>query len=193
MSDNMFFKLTRCKLRGKDSIIGRTVRIRHPDLFSIGMNSIIDDFTYVSSQLQVGNFTHVGAGAHIIGGKKAKVFIGDFVNIAPGVSMAAGQNDYYGGDLVGPAIPEQYGGLAILDSIEIADHCLLGFNVVILAGVKLPEGVAVGANSLLKSNIRYKPWTVYAGNPLRELGPRAGKRIKAQADKLIKDVEEGRL
>ena len=192
MSDNMFFKLTRCKLRGKDSIIGRTVRIRHPDLFSIGMNSIIDDFTYVSSQLQVGNFTHVGAGAHIIGGKKAKVFIGDFVNIAPGVSMAAGQNDYYGGDLVGPAIPKGYGGEPILEPVEIGDHCLLGFNVSVLAGVKLPEGVAVGAYSLLKP-MAYKPWTVYAGVPAREVGTRNGVMIKQQAMKLMKDVESGKL
>jgi len=61
-----------------------------------------------------------------------------------------------------------------------------------LAGVKLPEGVAVGAHSLLKP-MEYKPWTVYAGVPAREVGVRNGVMIKQQAMKLMKDVESGKL
>jgi len=189
---NIFNTLFMVKVRGKDSIIGKTVRIRRPETFRIGRNSIVDDFTYISCQVRIGRYTHVGAGAHFIGGKKAKITIGDFCNIAPGCNIAAGQNDYSGGGLVGPAIPKGYGGEPILEPVEIGDHCLLGFNVSVLAGVKLPEGVAVGAYSLLKP-MEYKPWTVYAGVPAREVGVRNGVMIKQQAMKLMKDVESGKL
>jgi len=190
---NLFFKVNRIKYRGPDSKIGKTCRIRQPELFSIGKNSIIDDFAYVSCQLQIGHFSHIGSHSSIIGGPKAKVFIGDFVNIAPGVRMAAGMNDYYKGGLVGPAIPDEYSGMAILDPIEIADHCLFGFNVCVLAGVKLPEGVAVGANSLLKPDMQYNPWTVYAGTPAKEVGIRYRYDILDQAQKLMWNVKEGKL
>jgi len=189
---NIFNDISKVKYLGQNTIIGQTVRIRRPEMFMIGRNSIIDDFTYISCKLKVGMFTHIGSGSHIIGGSKAKVTIGNFVNIAPGCNIAAGQNNYSGGGLVGPAIPEEYGASSELKPVDIGDHCLLGFNVSILAGVRLPEGVAVGAYSLLKP-MKYKPWTIYAGIPAKEIGKRNKSLIKRQQNKLLKAIEGGRL
>lgn len=189
---NIFCKMNRVAYRGKDSIIGNTVRIRRPELFVIGRNSIVDDFAYLSCRIEIGSFSHIGAHSCMIGGAKTGVKIGNFVNIAPGCSIAAGQNNYYGGGLCGPAIPEGYGSKPILGAVEIGDHCLIGFGVSILAGVYLPEGVAVGAHSLLKP-MNYKPWTVYAGVTCKEIGKRDGQMMKAQAELLMQDVKDGKL
>jgi len=190
---NIFGGIDKIKSRGKDSIIGKTCRIRRPESFEIGRNSIVDDHTYISTQLKIGDFTHIGSGAHIIGGADAKVTIGNFVNIAPGCNIAAGMNDYLGGSLCGPAIPKGYGGKAITKPVKISNHCLIGFSVSILAGVELPEGVAIGAHSLVKPG-KYKPWTVYAGCPkLKEIKARNGSLIKSMAERIIRDVKEVKL
>jgi galactoside O-acetyltransferase len=189
---NIFGNLNKIKSRGKDSIIGRTVRIRRPQDFEIGRNSIVDDHTYISTQLKIGDFTHIGSGAHIIGGADAKVTIGNFVNIAPGCNIAAGANDYSGGELVSPALPHGYGGKAIIKPVKIADHCLIGFSCSILPGVELPEGVAIGAHSLVKPG-KYKPWNVYAGVIAKEIKARNGKLIKSMAERIIRDVKEVKL
>jgi galactoside O-acetyltransferase len=190
--ENIFFDISKLKKVGKNSIIGKTVRIRRPELVEIGRNTIIDDFAYISSQLKIGDFTHISAGCKIIGGAKAIVEIGNFVNIGPNCNIVGGQNDYRGGGLVGPPIPEGYGGEADIEPIKLEDHVLLGCNVVILPGVYLPEGVSVGAFSLLKK-MKYKPWTLYAGIPAKELGPRDGTLIKKQAEKIIEDAKRGIL
>jgi len=179
------------KFRGKDSIVSQNIRLRRPELFEIGRGSILDDYAYISCGVKIGDFTHVGAQAVMIGGPKAQVTIGNFCNIAQGCKIAAGMNDYHGGGLCGPAIPEGYGDKAIIEPVEIGDHFLCGFNTSILAGVKLPEGVAIGAYSLVKSNIKYEPWTLYAGNPIKMICRRDGTLMKAQADKLMEDVKKG--
>jgi len=188
--ENIFFDISKLKKIGKDSIIGKTVRIRRPELVEIGRNSIIDDFAYISTQLNIGNFTHISAGCHMIGGPKAKITIGNFVNIGPNCNLVGGQNEYRGGELVGPPIPSGYGGEADIAPIVIEDHVLIGCNVVILPGVHLPEGVSIGAFSLVKKG-EYKPWTLYAGIPAKELGKRDGTKIKQQAQKLMEDVKKG--
>ena len=188
MSDNIFFDKKDLKYCGKNVIIGKTVRIRKPYLVSIGDNVIIDDFTYIPCELDIGNYTHIGANTTFIGGP-GKVTIGSFVNIAPGCQIVTGSNDYRGGGLVGPTIPEEYVGEAIIDPIIIDDHVLLGCQVIILPGVYLPEGVAIGAMTLIKPKT-YKPWTLYAGNPAKDIGNREKALMKRQAKKLLEKVVE---
>ena len=54
-SDNIFFDIFKLKKLGKNVIIGKTVRIRYPELVEIGNNVIIDDFTYISTSLKIHN------------------------------------------------------------------------------------------------------------------------------------------
>ena len=45
--ENIFFDINKLKT-GKNTIIGKTVRFRHPELCEVGDYSVIDDFTYIS-------------------------------------------------------------------------------------------------------------------------------------------------
>ncbi|MFA6035787.1 MAG: acyltransferase [Candidatus Micrarchaeia archaeon] len=185
--ENIFFDISKLRKLGKNAIVGKTARIRKPHLVSIGNCSIIDDFTYIPCELELGSYSHIGTGTHLIGGP-GKIKIGRFVNIAPNCNIITGQNDYWGGDLTGPAIPEKYCGKSIVEPVEIGDHVLLGCGTIILPGVKMPEGMATGAYTLLKKQ-KYKPWTLYAGIPAKEIGKRNGSKMKAQAKKLLAELE----
>ena len=68
MSGNLFFDEASLAYRGKNVIIGKTVRIRYPELVRLGDNVIIDDFTYISTALECDDYVHISAGAKLIGG-----------------------------------------------------------------------------------------------------------------------------
>ena len=183
---NLFIDLAELDFLDPTAIVGKTVRIRKPSRVRIHAGSIIDDFTYISSGRTVGCFTHIGANGVLIGGD-SHISIGHFVNIAPGCRLIAASNDFSGGDLAGPAIPAEYAGASITTDITIGDHVLLGTNVVILPGAIIPEGVSVGACTVLSPKIELKPWTLYAGNPARPIRPRENEEILKAAERLKSD------
>jgi galactoside O-acetyltransferase len=182
-ASNLFFDLSELKALGPGSIIGHTVRIRKPKLCSIGCHTIIDDFTYVSCGITVGDYTHIGANGVLIGGD-AHITIGHFVNIAPGCRLIAASNDFSGGGLVGPAIPPEFAAHSITSKIILEDHVLLGTNTVILPGVHVPEGVSTGAVTLLTAAMKLEPWTLYVGTPARPLRKRDSAQILTTAARL---------
>jgi len=183
-SANIFFDFSELQKMGMETIVGKTVRIRKPERVQLGHHTIIDDFTYVSCGLTVGNYTHLGANGVYIGGE-AYITIGDFVNIAPGCRIIAASNDFSSGGLVGPAIPEEFANKSIIANIEIADHVLLATNTVILPGINIPEGVSTGAFTLITPKTELKPWTLYAGIPARPIKKRESQRILDTASRLL--------
>ena len=58
---NIFFDILKLKKIGKNVIIGKTVRIRYPELVEIGNNVIIDDFTYISTSMKLYDNVHISA------------------------------------------------------------------------------------------------------------------------------------
>jgi acetyltransferase-like isoleucine patch superfamily enzyme len=184
--DNIFIDLKTLASLHDTAIVGKTVRIRKPAHFYMGAGSIIDDFTYISCRLRVGCYTHIGANGVIIGGD-ASVEIGNFVNIAPGVRLIAASNDFSGGGLVGPTIPQEYASTSIMETIRLEDHVLLGTNVVVLPGTHIPEGVSAGACAVLSTKTKLEPWTVYVGNPARPIKVRNKSAIVEAAERLKRD------
>ncbi|TNE75065.1 acyltransferase [bacterium] len=51
------------------------------------------------------------------------------------------------------------------ESVVIGNKCWIGFNVIILKGVKLGEGCVVGAGSVVTKS--FPAWSVIAGNPAK--------------------------
>jgi len=169
VTENIFFDVSRLKRRGRNVIIGKTARIRHPELVELGDDVIIDDFTYISTKLVVDHCVHIASGCKLIGGKEALVTFGAFSTLAPGVILAAGSDDYRGG-LATPMIPQEYKGAIQVGHIEIAKHSIVGANSVVLPDVVFGEGAVLGALSLAKGNL--SPWGIYAGVPACRIGDR---------------------
>ncbi len=181
--ENLFFDKRDLKYCGNNVIIGKTVRIRKPQEVIIGDNVIIDDFAYIPCALEIGNYTHIGASCSMIGGS-GKITIGSFVNIAPSCQIVTASNDYKGGGLVGPAIPEEFAGEPIVEPVIIGDFALLACNTTVLPGTVIPEGMSTGAFSLV-SKQKYKPWSLYIGIPVKYHCERDSTEMKAAAEMLI--------
>jgi len=166
MTNNIFFDITKLKKCGSNVIIGKTVRIRHPELVEIGDNVIIDDFTYISTQMRLDSYVHIAAGCKLIGGPSAFVEMGSFSTLAPNVVLAAGSDDYISG-IASPLIPHEYKGGVQIGQIILHKHCIVGANSVVLPNVTFNEGAALGAVSLAKKN--QDPWTLYGGIPAKKI------------------------
>lgn len=169
MAENIFFDKANLKNCGSDVIIGKTVRIRYPELVSIGDNVIIDDFTYISAEVEIGDYVHIAAGCKIIGGPKSKVVMSEFSTLAPNVVLSAGSDDYRSG-IAGPFVPMRLKANAVIGCIKIGRHSIVGANSTILPNVTLHDGASVGAQSLVKESLAM--WTLNAGVPTRFISKR---------------------
>ena len=187
--DNIFFELKQLKYFGEDSIIGKMVRIRRPEEVTIGDHTIIDDFTYISSALEIGAYSHIASNVVISGGS-AKIVIGNFTGISTGVSIHAQSSEYISASFELPSIPKssQIGG--ICKDIVINDHVLIGTKSTIMPGVYLPEGFASSAYSFIPVG-DYEPWTLYGGNPIKKIYRRKNNnKIKKEAEKLLRLINK---
>lgn len=163
--DNLFFDLKKLKYLGKNCIIGRTVRIRKPEECIIGDNTIIDDFTYISCSIEIGNNCHIASNVSISGGK-GKFKLGNCSTISNQCSIHCASSDYSKLSLDLPSVPVefQFGG-EIID-INLGNFVTIGAHSCILPGSNLPDGFACGAFSLVK-NDKYLPWSLYTGIPAK--------------------------
>ena len=174
MNENIFFDRTDLKRCGNNVIIGKTVRIRYPELVSIGDNVIIDDFTYISTELEICDYVHIAAGCKIIGGPKSKVVMREFSTLAPNVVLSAGSDDYRSG-IAGPFVPMSLKVNVLIGCIVIGRHSIIGANSTVLPNVTFHEGASVGAQSLVKDSLA--SWTLNVGVPARCIGNRNAEEI----------------
>ena len=117
--ENIFFDPNKLKYLGENVRIGKCVRIRNPENVSIGDNSIIDDFTYISSNLELGKYCHIASNVTISGGK-GLVKIANFVGIATGSALLSQSSDYINASFELPSIPSEnrFGGYGTFITIK---------------------------------------------------------------------------
>lgn len=170
MSSNIFFDRTKLKYCGENVIIGKTVRIRKPEECIIGDGTIIDDFAYISSAIEIGKNCHIASHVSISGGA-GKLVIGDYSTISNHCSVHCASSDYSAMSLDLPSVPDdmQFGG--IVEDVCIGDFVTIGAHSCILPGVIIPNKFACGAFSLL-SKQEYKEAGLYAGIPAKFLKDR---------------------
>jgi acetyltransferase-like isoleucine patch superfamily enzyme len=170
MTENIFFDISKLKHCGKNVIIGKTVRIRNPSEVSIGDNTIIDDFTYISCAMTIGKNCHIASNVSISGGM-GHFKMGDFSTLSNHCSVYCASSDYRKISLDLPSVEEKnrFGG--IVGNVEIGDYVVVGSHSTILPCVKLPNYSAFGAYSLIK-NKKYKEYYLYAGIPIKEISKR---------------------
>ncbi len=169
LMDNIFFNISDLKSCGKNVLIGKTVRIRYPELVEIGDNVIIDDFTYISTALKIHDNVHISSGCKIIGGKSAFVEMKSFSTLAPNVVLSAGSDDYTSG-IATPMVPLEFKANAVIGKIILNKHCIVGASSVVLPNITFEEGACVGALSLVNKNL--EEYTLYGGVSAKELKKR---------------------
>lgn len=147
------------------NIVSSMIRVRGS--LELGEHCIVDDFCYFAADIQTGSYVHISHGVTVLG-KGNRCAIGDFSAIGPGVRIVCASDDYDGG-IAGPQIPTQFKRRPVRGDIRIGRHCVIGANSVILPGVQMPDGVAIGALSMVRPEDPMEPYGLYAGCPLRFL------------------------
>lgn len=145
------------------------------DKITIGDNSRIDDFCVLSAGvggIHIGQHVHVAVFSSLIGA--GQITLADFCNLSSRVSIYSSSDDYSGQHMTNPTVPTAYTGVVHAD-VMLNRHVIVGCGSVILPGVRLHEGVAIGALSLVAESC--EAFGIYAGNPLR--------RIKARSRDLL--------
>ena len=159
------------KSYGKNVLISRYARINNPGNISIGNNVRIDDFCILSAGSEpfiLEDYIHISAGVYIYG--QSGFHMKSFSNISCGCKIFT-QSDTFDGDfLIGPTIPIEhrhvYGS-----SLVIERYVIIGAGCTVLPEAKFGEGVAIGANSLVKKECI--EWSMYVGTPLKFIKQRS--------------------
>ena len=159
------------KKYGKNVLISRYARLNNPGNISIGDNVRIDDFCILSSGSEpfiLEDNIHISAGVYIYG--QNGFHMKSFSNISPGSKIFT-QSDTFNGDfLIGPMASIEH-RCVYGYSLVIEKHVIIGAGCIILPGAKFSEGVAIGANSLVKSEC--SEWSIYAGSPVKFIKDRS--------------------
>ena len=93
----------------------------------------------------------------------------DFCNISSRVAIYSSNDDYSGATMTNPTLPDKFKNVAYAD-VFLGKHVIVGCGSIILPGVTLEEGAAVGALSLVSRNCM--AFGIYAGNPARRIKER---------------------
>ena len=116
--------------------------------------------------------------------ESGKLNIGDFVNFTRNIVICVNENIAIGNNvLVAENVSIRDGEHQIRKQekiwkqpnntkpVVIGNDVWIGAGTIVLQGSNIPDGVVVGAQSLVK-NKQLEPFTVYAGNPLRKIKER---------------------
>ncbi len=174
-------------------LLGRGVRVRHPQYLTVGKNLIIEDYAEIMALSRHGIMCgdHVTIGAYatikpssyygrsigeglVIGdnsnigryayiGCSGFITIGKNVMMGPRVNLFAENHNY-----AGPGLIKSQG--VIRQPIVIEDDCWIASGVTILAGVTIGTGSVVAAGSVVTKDV--PPYSVVAGIPAQVIKTR---------------------
>lgn len=137
---------------------------------ALGNNIRIDDFCVLSAGMggiSIGEHVHLAVYSSLIGA--GRITLSDFCNISSRVAIYSSSDDYSGAMMTNPTVPSEYTGVTHAD-VFLGKHVIVGSGSVILPGVTLEEGVAIGALSLVHK--RCEAFGIYAGNPVKRIKER---------------------
>lgn len=163
---------------GDNVLISRKCSIYGVQDMNIGNNVRIDDFCILSGKIEIGNYVHIAAGVMLFAGDEG-IILEDFTGISSRCAVYAVSDDYSGEAMTNPTVPDKYrkreGGKVVFQK-----HSLIGSGCTVLPDVIIGQGTSVGSMSLVNKSL--DAWGVYIGIPC--------KRIKERSKKLLELEKE---
>lgn len=151
--------------------IHRSVIFFNPKGIFIESHVRIDCFCLLSAGaegIHIGSHIHLGASTHLFG-SGGKIALDPFCNISSRVSLFTASDDYTEGYLTNPTIPMEYKKVSQAP-IQISSHAIIGCGSVIMPGITIALGGAVGALSFVNEDV--PELAIVAGIPIRRIGTR---------------------
>jgi len=147
---------------GRNVLISRKASIYDPARLRVGDDVRIDDFCVISGAITLGSNIHISAYCALYGSHSIEIM--NYSGLSPRCTVFSASDDFSGEYMISPMVPKEYtnvqGG-----KVRIERFCQVGAGSIVMPGVQIHEGVAVGALSFVKADLA--EWGIYAGNPAR--------------------------
>lgn len=157
------------KSAGNELLISPFAQFHNPELISLGNNVRVDDFVVMSGNISIGSYVHFSINSSIIS-PRAHVTVCDFATVSFYSCITSANDDYSGKFMTNPTVPRDFTNVFDLD-VKVEEHVVIGAHSLILPGVKLDTGCAIGAYSFVKHDV--PKWEVHAGIPAGKIGTRS--------------------
>ena len=161
---------------GDNVLISRNAKIYGAGNINIGSNVRIDDFCILSGKIKIGDFVHIAAGVYIFAGDQG-VILNDFSGVSSRTAIYAASDDYSGQYMTNPTVSDEVrnvsGGL-----IYIGRHTLVGTGCTILPNVRIGDGASIGAMSLVNKDI--EDYTMNVGIPCKKIKDRSKNMLELE-------------
>ena len=171
---------------GSNVLISDKASIYGASRIKIGSNVRIDDFCVLSAGeggIDIGNYVHIAVFALLIGA--GKITVSDFAGVSSRVSVYSSNDDYTGKFLTNPMVPAEYTNVTHAD-VTLGKHVIIGSGSVVLPGVTLHEGAAIGSLSMITKDC--EAFGVYIGTPAKKIKNR--KRDLLALESNLRNLED---
>ncbi|WP_454009911.1 acyltransferase [Aeromonas sp. Marseille-Q7275] len=167
---------------GTNVLISDKVSFYGANRIHIGSNVRIDDFCVLSAGvggIELGNYIHIAVYSSLIGA--GKITLSDFCNISSKVAVYSSNDDYSGAYMTNPMVPAEHTNVTHAD-VTLGKHVIIGSGSVVLPGITLHDGAAIGALTLVNKDC--DAFGIYIGSPARKIKNR-NKELLEQENKLF--------
>jgi galactoside O-acetyltransferase len=155
---------------GRNVRLDRSVRLFGIERIAIGDHTRIDAFCILSAGaggIAIGRNVHVAAYGAMVG--RGPIVLGDFANLSQRCSIFGSSDDYTGSAMTNPTVPEAFTRVEH-GPVTLGRHVIMGCGTVVLPGVAIGLGAAIGALSLVRGDV--PDFAIMAGIPARRVGER---------------------
>lgn len=173
---------------GRNVIIHKSAQIFSPQDIYIGNNVRIDCFSVLSAGkegIHIGNNVHLAVSVLIFGGG-GRVTLEDFSGLSSRVSVYTATDDYSGGYLTNPTVPDRFKNV-MCGPVTFRKHVVVGSGSVVMPNVELGLGASVGALSYVRKCV--ESFAVMSGNPMKLVGRRDEKVLEMERLYLESETE----
>lgn len=136
----------------------------------IGSHVRIDDFCILSAGadgIRIGDYVHLAPYAFLVG--HAAIDLEDYTGLSWQAGIFSSSEDFSGRWMSNPTLPEAYRKPQHAP-VRLQRHALVGAGSLIMPGVTVGEGAAIGAQSLVTKDC--EPFKIYFGAPARPIKAR---------------------
>lgn len=171
---------------GENSAVSRNCTIIGLPNITIGDNVRIDGFTSIiapGGAVRIGSHVQIGIGCVL--GAKGGIELEDYSSLSHGVRILTAVDDFGGRHMTNSTLPREVLGVQAAP-VRIGRYVPVGAGSLILPGVEIGEGAAIGAMSLVRASL--PGWRIFAGNPLQDMGERS-RDLLSLAERLTRQEE----
>lgn len=156
---------------GEGCMVARNCTIIGLPNITLGDHVRIDGYTSViasTGEVRIGNYVHIATACML--GARAGIAVGDYSSLSQGVRIFTAIDDFSGRRLSNSTLPAHLLGIHSAP-VRIGRYVPIGSGSLVLPGVEIGEGAAVGAMSLVAHPL--PAWMVSSGNPAKPTGERS--------------------